>query len=88
MQIFDINTHFTASITAYDSSNTQIGEVLHSDATTTANSYSITAVGVTSLTPITSIVIKTTNPALSGVVAIGQIYFTPGKPTLIVRGVP
>jgi hypothetical protein len=78
MQIVDINTQFTASITAYDSSNNLIGEVQHSDATTTANSYSITPVGVTSLTPITSIVIKVVGLD-SNRFAIGTLYFTPGK---------
>jgi hypothetical protein len=80
MQPFDKGESFTASITAYDSSNSPIGTITQIDATgATFGSYNITPVGITSsFTPITSIVITIVESGL-GAFAIGEVYFNPGK---------
>jgi hypothetical protein len=80
MQPFNKGESFTASITAFDSSNNVIGTITQPDATGAAfGEYNITAVGVrSSTTPIKSIVIKVVEARL-GAFATGQIYFTPGR---------
>lgn len=73
------NIQYTATITAYDSSGFLIGEVTQSDTTGTLTSgYVGTPVGVSSTTPIKTVVITMTVSGRSQPkFSLGSLYFDP-----------